>query len=84
MKKILYISLLLFSGLYASHHNNQQVVRPTIAQQDVIIQLIADVEHVQSGISPKEMVVEKSKDVLRVIGKRIARGWNWFLKVIGF
>ncbi len=61
-----------------------EVPKMTQAQKDVVVQMVADVEHLESGISPKEMVIEKTKDVLRVIGKHIARTWNWFLNKIGF
>jgi hypothetical protein len=107
MKKRLYLTMVLCSGLFAGDavgpaqdidmavvaHEIQALdpviptdtVRPlTNAQQDVIAQMVADVEGVESCISRKEMVVEKIKDVLRVIGRRIQRVWNWGLKKIGF
>ncbi len=64
------------------HH--QSAAHLTNAQQYVIVQNIADIEHVESGISAQEMVIEKCKDVLRVVGRRVLNAWYWMIKKIGF
>ena len=92
MKKVI-LGLFMFFGMHAGDvmvplSNTIQVqehsVPLTNAQQYVVVQNIADMEHVESGISAKEMVIEKIKDILRVIGRRISMVWYWFLKYIKF
>ncbi len=63
---------------------SQEVAPLTNAQQYVIVKNIAEIEGVESGISDREMVIEKCKDVLRIIGKRMLHAWYWMLKKIGF